>query len=183
MTQTDLGKHIEKSLISAAGEEGYGSAFFRFAPGDKVLVRALYYTGNPKIIDEKTKQARFAGTFDFKSKKWTASEAHKTKDWDALSDVYSKGSAIFVAPNGDQTKVPEDFTDMIVSSEEEKAEQLGKEMNNVYNGVRVVLAPARFAKVKQEQIAWLRKRDAATSATEKCKLIEARIKALEDLAW
>lgn len=182
-TQNDLGKHIEKSLVSAAGEEGYGSAFFRFAPGDKLLVRALYYTGNPKLMDEKTKQARFAGTFDLKSKKWAVSEAHKTKDWDALGAAYSERLAIFVAPNGDQTKAPEGFTGTIVSSDEEKAEQLDKEMNDVYKGVRVVLAPGRFAKVHQEQIAWLKKRDAASSAAEKCKLAEARIKALQDLLW
>jgi hypothetical protein len=182
-TQNDLGKHIEKSLVSAAGEEGYGSAFFRFARGDKLLVRALYYTGNPKLMDEKTKQARFAGTFDLKSKKWIAGEAHKTKDWDALSNAYSESPAIFVAPNGDQSRVPEDFTGTIVSSDEEKAEQLDQEMNDDYKGVRAVLAPGRFAKVHQEQVAWLKKRDAAGSADEKCKLIEARIKTLQDLLW
>jgi hypothetical protein len=183
LTQTDLGKHIEKSLVSAAGEEGYGSAFFRFARGDKLLVRALYYTGNPKLMDEKTKQARFGGTFDLKSKKWTASEAHKTKDWDALNNAYSESLAIFVAPNGDQSRVPEDFTGTIVSSDEEKVEQLDQEMNDDYKGVRAVLTPGRFAKVHQEQVAWLKKRDAAGSAAEKCKLTEARIKALQELLW
>ena len=86
---------------------------------------------------------------------------------------------------GDQTTVPEDAVTgtMIVSSDEEKAEQLDQEMNDVYKGVRAVLAPDRFAKVKQEQIAWLKKRDAASSAAEKCKLTEARIKALQDLLW
>ena len=182
-TQNDLGKHIEKSLVSAAGEEGCGNAFFRFVRGDKLLVRGLYYTGNPKLMDEKTKQARFAGTFDLKSKKWTASEARKTKDWDALSRAYSESVAIFVAPSGDQSRVPEDFTGTIVSSDEEKAEQLDQEMNDDYKGVRAVLAPGRFAKVHQEQVAWLKKRDAAASADEKCKLTEARIKALQDLLW
>ena len=182
-TQDDLGKHIEKSLISAAGEEGQGSAFFRFTPGDKLLVRALYYTGNPKLMDEKTKQARFAGTFDLKSKKWIASEAHKTKDWDALSAAYSErvGQDIFVTANSG--KAPENFTGTIVSSEEEKAEKLDQAMNNVYDGVRAVLAPGRFSKVHEEQIAWLKKRDAASSAAEKCKLLEARIKALQNLLW
>jgi len=86
---------------------------------------------------------------------------------------------------GDQTTVPEDAVTgtMIVSSDEEKAEQLDQEMNDVYKGVRAVLAPGRFAKVKQEQIACLKKRDAASSAAEKCKLTEARIKALQDLLW
>src|SRR4029453_1551247 len=150
LTQIDLGKHIEKSLVSAAGDDGYGSAFFRLAPGDKLWVRALFYTGNPKLMDEKSKQARFAGTFDLKSKKWTASEAHKTKEWDTLPTAYSEIPPIFVAANGDKTKAPEVTGTMIVSSDEEKAEQLDQEMNVVYNGVRVVLAPGRLARVKQE---------------------------------
>ncbi len=181
-TQVDLTEHIEKSLISAAGDQGYGSAFFRFAPGDKLLVRALYYTGNPKLMDEKTKQARFAGTFDLKSKKWIASESHKTKDWDALSVAYAERvEDVFVTANGG--KAPEDFTGTLVSSDEEKAEKLDQAMNNIYDGVRAVLAPGRFSKVHEEQIAWLKKRDAASSAAEKGKLLEARIKVLQSLLW
>ena len=183
LTQIDLGKHIEKSLVAAAGEEGFGQVFFRFAPGGKLLIRSLYYTGNPKITDENTKYARFAGTFELKSKKWSASEASKTGDYDVLSSAYSETPAILVAPNGDQTKVPEDFIGGVVASDEEKATQRDQEMNDVYKGVRAVFAPARFAKVRQEQIAWLKKRDAAISATEKCELTEARIKALQDLLW
>ena len=51
--------------------------------------------------------------------------------------------------------------------------------------LRILLRPERFAKVKAEQIAWLKKRDAAGSVgcQEKCKLLEARVKALQDLAW
>jgi len=37
--------------------------------------------------------------------------------------------------------------------------------------------------VKQEQIAWLKTRDAAQSIEEKSKLIEDRINALQDLLW
>ena len=67
--QTDLGLHIDKALTAAVGEQGTGSAWFRFAPNNKLLVRALYYTGNPKLVEENAKQARFAGTFDLISKK------------------------------------------------------------------------------------------------------------------
>ncbi|HTD01310.1 MAG TPA: hypothetical protein VK637_04130 [Chthoniobacterales bacterium] len=42
---------------------------------------------------------------------------------------------------------------------------------------------ARFAVVKREQIEWLKKRDAATSIEEKCKMMEARIKVLQELLW
>jgi hypothetical protein len=181
--QTDLGRHIEKALVAAAGEEGTGSAWFRFAPNNKLLVRALYYTGNPKLIDESSKQARFAGTFDLISRKWSASEADKTNDWDALSTIYSKPSAVFVVPNGDQSKLPENITAAIVPSEEKKAETLDADMNEVYKSLRVVLPTARFAKVHEDQGAWLKKCDVAKSVEEKSKLTEERTRALRDLGW
>jgi predicted nucleotidyltransferase len=53
----------------------------------------------------------------------------------------------------------------------------------IYQAVRFVLPTERFAIVKQEQIAWLKKADAASSLKEKCELIEARIKVLRDLLW
>jgi hypothetical protein len=181
--QTDLGRHIEKALVAVVGEEGTGSAWFRFSPNNKLLVRALYYTGNPKMIDENSKQARFAGTLDLISKKWTANEVHKTKHWDALSAIYNEPSAVFVAPDGDESKVPENFTGAIVPSEEKKAEALDEDMNEVYKSLRVVLPAARFAKVHEEQVAWLKKRDVAKSVEEKSKLIEERTRALRDLGW
>ena len=181
--QTDLGARIEKALAAVVGEEGTGSAWFRFAPNNKLLVRAVCYTGNPKLMDENSKQARFAGTFDLNSKKWIASEAHKTEDWDALRALYSEPSAVFIAPGGDQSKVPENFTGTIVSSEDEKAQTVDQDMNEVYKNLRVVLPPARFAKVHQEQVAWLKKRDAAKSVEEKSKLTEERTRALRDVVW
>jgi len=181
--QTDLGRHIEKALVAVVGEEGTGSAWFRFAPNNKLLVRALYYTGNPKLIDENSKEARFAGTLDLISKKWTANEAHKTKNWDALSAIYNEPSAVFVTPDGDESKVPENFTGAIVPSEDKRAEALDEDMNEVYKSLRVVLPAARFAKVHEEQVAWLKKRDVAKSVEEKSKLIEERTRALRDLGW
>ena len=181
--QTDLGRHIEKALVAVVGEEGTGSAWYRFAPNNKLLVRALYYTGNPKMIDENSKQARFAGTLDLISKKWTANETHKTKNWDALSAIYNEPGAVFIAPDGDESKVPENFTGAIVPSEEKKAEALDEDMNEVYKSLRVVLPAARFAKVHEEQVAWLKKRDVAKSVEEKSKLIEERTRALRDLGW
>jgi hypothetical protein len=51
-----------------------------------------------------------------------------------------------------------------------------------HSAVRSVLPANRFAKVKQEQIAWLKTREAAKSAAEKSKLTESRIKT-QDLLW
>src|ERR1041385_1092188 len=87
---TDLGKHISKTLASAVGGEGTDNAWFRFAPVGKILARALTYTGNPKLMDEKTRQARFKGTYDRVSKKWIASETRRTKDWDRSEEHTSE---------------------------------------------------------------------------------------------
>jgi len=187
--QTNLGRRIEKALAAAADEEGTGNAWLRFAPNNKLLVRALYYTGAPNGMvvgeldgrDKNRKIARFAGTFDLISKKWSESEAHKTNHWDALYDIYAEDPVFVVVSQEDQSKVPANF--IFVSSEEKKAERLDERMNKVYKNLRVVLPPARFAKVHQEQVAWLKKRDAAKSVEEKSKLTEERTRALRDLAW
>ena len=56
-------------------------------------------------------------------------------------------------------------------------------MNGGYKNLRVVLLPARFAKVHQEQLAWLKKRDVAKSVEERSKLTEERTRALRDQVW
>ena len=56
-------------------------------------------------------------------------------------------------------------------------------MNKVHSAAQFILPPARFTVVKREQIEWLKKRDAAPSISEKCKLMKARIKALQGLVW
>jgi len=43
-------------------------------------------------------------------------------------------------------------------------------MNNVYKAAQFILPRAGLATVKKEQTEWLRKRDAASSLEEKCKL-------------
>jgi len=56
-------------------------------------------------------------------------------------------------------------------------------LNAVYQAVRLIVAPNRFAIVKQEQVTWLKTRDVAKAIEEKSQLTENRIKALQDLLW
>jgi uncharacterized protein len=56
-------------------------------------------------------------------------------------------------------------------------------MNKLYGAAQFILSAARFTAVKKEQIEWLKKRNAAPSTEEKCKLMEARNKALQELVW
>ena len=161
------------------------NAYFRFAPDHKLKVRALSYTNPKQLPDEPSNYARFQGTFDLKSEKWTDSSAHKIKseDQNALTTAYQEDFARHMIVAAGATKVPENSTGSVFSSEEEKADALDKIMNDVYAAVRSFLPPGRFAKVKQEQIACLKTRDATQSAEEKSKLTENRIRALQDLLW
>jgi len=55
-------------------------------------------------------------------------------------------------------------------------------MNTVYAALKRLLPEAKFAKLKQEQIAWLKKRD-AIPVGQRSELIVARIKVLEEFLW
>ena len=193
-TQTDVGEHIGKAMNAVIATqahdpkaEGYANAYFRPQAGRKVLVRALAYT-NPKQLDDvRSFFAAFAGTFDLNSKKWTASRARKISadEFDALlngySDYHEQNFIVIKDPANE--KVPEDFDGTVVSSDDEKAEAIEKALNEMYQAVRAALPAARFAGVKEDQRAWLKKRDAIGSPDEKCKFTEARIGTLQDLLW
>jgi len=175
--QTEIGDRIQKALDGVMKKQahdkmsGYVSPHFRFGTDRKVRVRALSQN-NPKQFDDvKTYYALFQGTFDLAAKKWTVTDARSINadQYDAFETAY-----------GD---VEEDFEHTTFENEKDKAESLDQTMNKVYRAAQFILPPARFAAVKKEQIEWLKKRDAAPSIDEKCKLMEARIKALQELVW
>jgi uncharacterized protein YecT (DUF1311 family) len=179
--QIDIGKHIQKTLDRLF--EGYMSAYFRFGPDHKLKVRALSFT-NPKALpDQPNDYAIFQGTFDLKTGKWTQASAKKTDEYDAFQAAYQDESAKHMIVVASPDDVPENFTGSVFSSEQEKFDALDKMMNDVYQAVQAVTPRDRFAKVKQEQIAWLKTRDAAQSVEEKAKLTESRIKTLQELLW
>ena len=191
-TQTEVGERIQKSLDGAMKRQvhdsemsGYVSPFFRLGTDRKLRVRALS-ENNPKQFDNvKTYYALFQGTYDLAAKKWTVIDARSidAEQSDALQSAYQDNFAKHMIVAADPAQAPENFTGSVFSSEEEKADALDKTMNDVYQAVRYVLSANRFAKVKQEQIEWLKTRDAAHSVEEKSKLTETRIKTLQDLLW
>jgi uncharacterized protein YecT (DUF1311 family) len=175
--QTEIGDRIQKALDGVMKKQahdkmsGYVSPHFRFGTDRKVRVRALSQN-NPKQFDDvKTYYALFQGTFDLAAKKWTVTDARSINadQDDDLQTAY-----------GD---LEEDLEQTTFENEKDKAESLDQTMNKVYRAAQFILPPARFAAVKKEQIEWLKKRDAAPSIDEKCKLMEARIKALQELVW
>jgi len=181
--QVDLGKHgaaTQKRVF-----DGYLNGNYRFTSDGKLKVRALSYTNPKEFAEVPTYHGLFQGTFDLKSGKWTSSGAKKIKedDWGNLQTAYYDDFAKHMIIAAEDSQVPEDFTGSVFRSQEEKLEELDKTLNEVYQAVRSAIPPNRFAKVKQEQVAWLKTRDSAKSADEKSKLTEDRIKALQDLLW
>ena len=147
------------------------SPYFRFGTDRKVRVRALSQNNPKQFEDVKTYYALFQGTFDVAAKKWTVTDARSisAEQDDALETAYSD--------------LEQDLEHTTFQNEEDKAESLDKKMNKVYSAAQFILPAARFTAVKKEQIEWLKKRNAAPSTEEKCKLMEARIKALQELVW
>ena len=177
-TQTEIGDRIQKSLDGVMKKQAHApemagdvSPYFRFGTDRKVRVRALSQNNPKQFEDIKTYYALFQGTFDVAAKKWTVIDARSisAEQDDALVTAY-----------GD---LEQDLEHTTFQNEEDKAESLDQNMNKVYRAAQFILPPARFAAVKKEQIEWLKKRNAAPSTDEKCKLIEARIKALQELVW
>jgi Lysozyme inhibitor LprI len=192
-TQTDVGEHIGKALDAIIKKqtndreaEGYAIAHFRAQPDRKLLVRALAYTNPKQFENVRSLFAAFAGTFDLNSKKWTASRARNisSDEFDALLNGYSDYSGNFIViKDPAKEKAPENFEGTILSSDAEIAEHFESELNEVYQAVRAALPAPRFAGVKEDQRAWLKKRDAISSSEEKYKFTEARIRILQDLLW
>lgn len=167
--QTDIGKRIDKELAKVGG--GDATAYFRVGTDGKITVRAISTT-DPKELDIKHAHwSCFFGTYDLRSKKWLSAKARSLQ-----YDEYREADSAF----GD---IDADMAQSTFVREKDKLQSLDESMNGVYGVVRAMLPSARFAVVKKEQLEWLKKREAATSPEEKCKLTAARIKALQQFVW
>jgi hypothetical protein len=153
------------SAIKDEGISGDAMPHFRIDADHKLRVRAASSTDVKELDMKHACYAFFYGIFDVRSKKWLSAEARPLTYGEyqgadsAFGDIDSEVGSIM--------------------REEDKLQALDEMMNGVYG----VVPAARFAAVKKEQIEWLKKRDAAGSTEEKCKLIQARIKALQQFVW
>lgn len=140
---------------------------FDLDQGEKFACAALSQNNPKQFEGVKTYYALFQGTYDLDAKKWTVTDARSitSEQNEALGVAYDNIDKQF-----ENTSYP-------------KAEAADQSMNSVYKAAQFILPPARFAKVKEEQKAWLKKRDAAGSVDDKCKLMIERTKALQDLVW
>ena len=176
--QTQIGDRIQKSLDGAMKKQahdpevaGYVSPYFRFGTDRKVRVRALSQNNPKQFEDVKTYYALFQGTFDAAAKQWTVIDVRSIDgdQEDALATAYSD--------------LEHDFAQTTFENEKDRAQWLDQTMNKVYHALQFILPPRRFAAVKTEQLEWLRKLAAVEATEGKCKLMEARIEALQQLLW
>lgn len=164
LTQTDLSKKVSSGTPN--GE--CISVYLRTSEDRKVRVRAVSTT-DPKSMNEKSARfGLFQGTFDVRAKRWMVEDGRplKSAEYEALSTAY--GESADSAP---------------AAADNDTEEQLDGRLNNAYNGLRVILPAARFAKIKAEQLAWLKTRDATKDEKERRKLVAQRLEALQDLLW
>ena len=173
--QSDLSKFVHGALNAAIARQPhgkdldcFGEVFCRWTPDGKLRLRVLGQTNPKQLETSPTYSASFQGTYDPKARKWTAVESHP------VNDLYDELGALFRTPN---------FANRSYNREEDRADALDHELNDTYQALKSILPADRFAQVKKDQIAWLKTRDAAATTKAKCELLEARIKALQELAW
>jgi uncharacterized protein YecT (DUF1311 family) len=174
--QTEIDERIQKSLDGAMKKQAHKSEIsgnvsphFRLGTDRKVRVRALSQNNPKQFEDVKTYYALFQGTYDLAAKKWTVTDARSiTADQSGVLEV------------GYQDP---DFENTTYANDDDRAKSFDEEMNQVYQAAKFILPPARFAKVKQEQTEWLKKRDATSSIKARCELIEKRIRDFQDVLW
>jgi uncharacterized protein YecT (DUF1311 family) len=196
--QTDIGQRIRKAIdamIKKQSRDVDADVYpqFYIEPGPKIRVYAEASNNPKQLEDTKTYYALFQGTFDPISKNWTASSARAiTAKEDELLQSASEASCCFetYAVSPDPFKEYPDAEEPFAyeeksffRSDESKFKYLDERMNDVYKAVHFLLSPAQFQKVKQEQIAWLKQRDATKPLADKSELTQQRIKVLQELAW
>lgn len=176
--ETDIGEKIDKALVNVIRNQthepdegaGDGVTYFRLGADRKLRVRVTSTTDPKQLGESGGSYALFQGTYDVRAKKWLATDARSLK-----RDQYEAADSAF---NDLDTMLEHTSFEM-----QDKTEWLDERMNEVYVMLRVMFPPNRFARIKQEQMDWLKKRDAASSPEAKNKLIEARIRALQGLVW
>jgi hypothetical protein len=175
---TDIGEKIDKALVAVMKKQdakngeggGYGATYFRLGDDHKLRVRVASTTDPKQLNEQGAYYALFQGIFDVRAKKWLAVDARPLK-----KDAYEAAGIAF----GD-LDVELEHTSF---ETQDKTEWLNERMNEVYTVIRTILPPSRFAKIKEQQMEWLKKLEAASSAEEKNKMMDARIRALQDLLW
>ncbi len=174
-TVQDLGPRIAQTMSTALGkgadDEFRWVQLFHAANKDRTLVTSGIARTNARgFANRKTYFAYFHSRYDARAKKWISATARPITEpeWDALNYAlnYEDGDAgrdsVVTGTNGD---------------EEAHAKVLDEQLNFMYQALKFLLPPKEFATIKQEQLQWLKKRDATTGEAKR-KLVADRIDVL-----
>ena len=180
--QTDLTKRI----VAINPSDARVTFYFRFQPGPRVIVRA---TVPARQLQETKSSAMFRGTFDIPSKSWRAVNVRRVtfKELAAIESALAADPNEYTVASRKAGELAADDiargNEQVYPSEEKRFEALDELLNSVYAADRIFLPAARFSKLKDEQREWLKQLVAAPTLTDKSKLMQQRIEALQDLLW
>ncbi len=172
---------IKKQSRNPGEDRGEG-LFLR--PRDHTLLVRAFATTNPKGMEgEKTYEFFFSGSYDVAANKWAKLNVRP------LDPKVNIGASLRW-PDGELVRVmppnapwPTDFNGEVVHTEEQRAKALDQMLNESYAAVRFVTPPARFAKIKEEQKAWLARWVLQKSLQEKNAMTDARVHQLREILW
>lgn len=189
---TEIGKQIHDSLEAAIqkqsrhpGPDRGEGLYVRPGQNRALLVRG-FSTTNPKgMPGEKSYDAFLSGSYDLATSKWTKQDTRPidSKQFGMISSALRSVDGELVRLNPRNAPWPADFNGEVVTSEEERGKVLDRLLNETYAAVRFVEPPARFAKVKEEQKAWLASWVQQKSLQEKNAMKDARVHQLRAILW
>jgi len=186
---TEIGKQIHDALEAAIQkqlrhpEPDRGAGLF-LRPRDHTLLVRAFGTTNPKGMEGgKTYESFLSGSYDVATNKWAKLNVRP------LDPKVNIGASL-EWPDEELVRViprnapwPAGFNGEVVRNEEERAKILDRLLNQTYAAVRFVVPPARFAKIKEEQKAWLASWVQQKSQQEKNAMTDARVHQLRAILW
>jgi len=177
---------LMKRIVAINPTDGWVAFYFRFQPGPKVAVRA---TVPARQLEETKSSAMFRGTFDIPSKRWGAVNVRRVtfKEHEAIESALAEDPEKYTVASSKEEAAAQyaaaRANEQAYPSEEKRFKALDELLNNVYAADRILLPAARFSRLKDEQREWLKQLVAAPTLTDKSKLMQQRIKVLQDLLW
>ena len=189
---TEIGKQIHEALEAAIQKQSHnpgpdrGEGLHVRPRQDRTLLVRAFATTNPKgMPGDKTYDAFLFGSYDLATDKWKKLDARPVdpKQLNMISSSFRSvdGELVRLIPRN--APWPANFNGEVATSEQERAKVLDRLLNETYAAVRFATPPARFAKIKEEQKAWLASWVAQKSQPEKNAMTDARVHELRAILW
>ena len=125
-----------------------------------------------------------AGSYDLATNKWTKLNTRPIDpELQMMSALHSdEGELVRLRPPPNAPE-PTDYSGEYAANERERAKMLDRMLKETYAAVRFAVPPARFAKIKEEEKAWLNAWVAQKSQLEKNAMMNTRIHQLSAVLW